>query len=87
MDSPNVPESASGRARSSPSKKRTKGLARTDADYGLSGARVPLAQQVSACVSRWQQQLPAHGAVSLAEMHRYVPTSAADTGGLQRPRF
>ena len=44
----------------------------SDADAGVQGARVPLSQQVAICVSRWHQQLPEFGAVSLAEMHRWA---------------
>ncbi len=46
----------------------------SDADAGVQGARVPLSQQVAICVSRWHQQLPEFGAVSLAEMHRWAFT-------------
>ena len=60
----------SGQSRGSSKKRRSQGLARTDADNAIPGARVPLAEQVTVCVSRWQRQLPEHGAVSLAEMHR-----------------
>ena len=59
------------RSRSSASGGSAK-LPLSDADAGVQGARVPLSQQVAICVSRWHQQLPEFGAVSLAEMHRWA---------------
>lgn len=46
-------------------------LPMTAADLGTAAApgRVPLREQIAACVARWQIQLPEHGAVSLHEMH------------------
>ena len=74
MDGPAPRAGGSSRERSGQStgssKRRSQELARTDADSAIPGARVPLAEQVRACVSRWQRQLPEHGVVSLAEMHR-----------------
>ena len=72
------------RSRSSASGGSAK-LPLSDADAGVQGARVPLSQQVAICVSRWHQQLPEFGAVSLAEMHRWA-RKLSPSSSTHRPR-